>query len=258
MNLNKYDSDFYRSEDSQAIISAKIIIPMVLDVLPPSPNSYSGRVNSVVDFGCGTGAFLSVAQQFGIIDIRGLDGPWIRKELLRINEEYFTEVNFMESINLDRKYDLAISLEVAEHLAPNSAEGFIDSITRASDLILFSAAIPYQGGVNHVNEQWPDYWNKLFKERGYIAVDFLRKKIWYDERIAIHYRQNILLFIKEARIDEIDVDKSDVFKENPPCSFVHSDHYINSFGWKNLISILWKKCVKNFSKRIFRSFHSFK
>jgi hypothetical protein len=81
-------------------------------------------------------------------------------------------------VELDRKYDLAICLEVAEHLPVSSAGTLVDSITRASDLILFSAAIPLQTGTHHINEQWQDYWAALFDQRGFVASDIVRPAIW--------------------------------------------------------------------------------
>jgi hypothetical protein len=91
----------------------------------------------------------------------------VNKNRLKIPKECFAEVELDKGISVDRKYDLAISVEVAEHLPPNAADIFIESIVKASDIVLFSAAIPFQGGTNHINEQWPEYWNKLFNKNGY-------------------------------------------------------------------------------------------
>jgi hypothetical protein len=104
------------------------------------------------------------------MNIRGFDGSWVSKELLEIPNDLFTEYDLTTPIKFGEPYDLAISLEVAEHLPEQSADTFIDSLTGLWDFVLFSAAIPHQGGVNHVNEQWQSYWAATFAERGYLAI----------------------------------------------------------------------------------------
>ena len=98
-----------------------------------------------------------------------------------------------------RRYDLAISIEVAEHIEPGNAEEFVRLLTGLSDTVLFSAAIPGQGGTGHVNEQWPEYWAALFRASGYGAMDCLRTKIWDDAQIPFWYRQNCLIFAAQRR-----------------------------------------------------------
>ncbi|GHU76277.1 hypothetical protein FACS189461_3670 [Spirochaetia bacterium] len=255
IKTTQYDGTFYKSENDSALESATILVPMVLNIFTP-PRAFVSQnthpINSVVDFGCGTGAWLSAFQKNGVEQIRGLDGEWVQKDFLKISPKTFTHADFEQKIELPHKYDLAMSLEVAEHLSETAGAQFIDSLTAASNFVLFSAAIPFQGGANHVNEQWPSYWHTLFADRGYIAVDFLRRSIWYDTRIAIHYRQNIMLYVKKEAMHKITVPESDICLSMPPCSFVHHEHYFNLMNWKALITILWKKCFFNFIKRNFR------
>ena len=75
--------------------------------------------------------------------------------------------------------------------------------------------MPYQGGTGHVNEQWPNYWIEQFAQRGYIAVDYIRKRIWDDEAIPWWYRQNILLFVNKERIGELRISDPE-FTHIPP------------------------------------------
>lgn len=109
----------------------------------------------------------------------------------------------------ERRYDLAISLEVAEHLPPHRAKNFVGLLTDLSDFILFPAAIPFQGGKNHVNEQWQDYWTELFESHAYILFDFIRGKIWKDDRIPPWYRQNILFFAQKDKASQIKATNGD-------------------------------------------------
>jgi hypothetical protein len=191
-------------------------------------------------------------RQYGVGEIKGFDGPWVAKEYLTIPESDFIEMNFDKGIIPDKKYDLAISLEVAEHLPENSAALFVDTLTRASDFVLFSAAIPFQGGQNHINEQWPHYWNCLFKNRGYIAIDFLRGEIWDNPQISYWYRQNILLFVKCEAVKKVKVHESVCCINHPPVSMVHPETYLNAVNC-NIFTIPVIRGMKILSKRIIKN-----
>ncbi|MDR2471662.1 MAG: class I SAM-dependent methyltransferase, partial [Treponema sp.] len=190
-----YNNTFYLDQADGSYSSAKIVLEKALAMLP--------KVHSAVDFGCGVGTWLAALQEMGVKEIKGYDGPWVNKNMLMIPPEYFIEVELDKRVFVDKKYDVAISLEVAEHLPPDSAELFIESIVQASDIILFAAAIPFQGGTNHINEQWPDYWSGIFSKNGYIAVDCLREQIWNEANVEWWYKQNIIVFIKQERRDII-------------------------------------------------------
>src|SRR5262249_42035898 len=94
----------------------------------------------------------------------------------------------------NRKYDLVVSLEVAEHLPHSDADGFVESICQHGDVVMFSAAVPEQGGTNHINEQWQEYWAEKFTARGYSAVDYFRPRLWGDKDIHFWYSQNTLFY----------------------------------------------------------------
>src|ERR1051326_3058645 len=94
----------------------------------------------------------------------------------------------------------AISLEVAEHLPEASAQGFVASLTRLAPVVLFSAAVPLQGGAEHVNEQWQEYWRSKFSELDYVACDAIRPVIWGNEDVFTYYQQNILVYVAAAEL----------------------------------------------------------
>lgn len=133
----------------------------------------------------------------GINDCFGVDGAWARS-VLSVPQEAFGACDLSAPFDIGRTFDLAISMEVAEHLAAERAETFVGNITRHADAVVFSAAAPFQGGVHHVNEQWPSYWAEKFAQRGYRCFDFLRWRLWNDRRIAVWYRQNLLIFANEG------------------------------------------------------------
>jgi SAM-dependent methyltransferase len=182
-----YTENFYEILKEGSRRSAREIVPLVLEFIQPK---------SVVDVGCGLGSWLSVFKELGIGECLGIDGDYVNTDRLEISREEFQPFALDTSLKLDRTFDLVVSLEVAEHLPPESARTFIATLTDLGSVVLFSAAIPLQGGTNHVNEQWPGYWAHLFQERGYLAIDCLRKKIWNNENVEPWYAQNILVFVK--------------------------------------------------------------
>ncbi|MDR3700770.1 MAG: glycosyltransferase [Candidatus Sulfopaludibacter sp.] len=182
-----YGDDFYHTIRDGSLRSASIVVPLVTSLTRPA---------SVVDVGCGTGAWLSCFRHCGIDDIFGLEFSEVSPHLAHLGASHIRTVDASQSFDLPRTFDLAVSLEVAEHLPAESASGFVQSLVRLAPVVLFSAAVPGQGGVNHLNEQWPTYWAELFARHGYIAVDCLRDRIWTDRRIEWWYRQNLLLFVR--------------------------------------------------------------
>lgn len=215
---NNYGYNFYKNRHQKTVYSAKRVSSIIFEALPD--------VHSAIDFGCGVGTWLSVLKESGVSEILGLDGPWVEQELLEIPTQDFRQVNFEEVITLDKKYDLAISLEVAEHLSERAAVSFVDSLTSASNFILFSAAIPFQTGRGHINLQWQDYWADLFIERGFVVLDLVRKKIWEDRYIPPHYRQNILLFVKKEDVHRVKGPEIGGYDYSTPISLVHPDMYL--------------------------------
>lgn len=195
MKKNVYDEQFYKINRT-SYHSAKLIMPLVLSVL--------GRVDSVIDLGCGAGHWLLACKELGAEKILGVDGDYVIREQMYIPQENFMPYNLTKTLDLKEKFDLAISLEVAEHLSADYAQTFVDSLCRHSDTVLFSAAIPGQTGAHHVNEQLPSYWAELFGKNGYVPIDCIRPQIWGNKDIDIWYRQNVLLYVKLSSLRRIE------------------------------------------------------
>ena len=167
--------------------AATHIVPLVIKIFHPG---------SVIDFGCGLGTWLKVFYDNGIKDYLGVDGDYVNKSLLAISPNNFRSADLSLPFALDRKYDLAISLEVAEHIPKEAEEIFLNSLTELSDNIIFSASIPCQGGQSHTNENWQSYWAELFIERGFFIYDLFRAKFWKNKDVEWWYSQNIFLATK--------------------------------------------------------------
>jgi cyclopropane fatty-acyl-phospholipid synthase-like methyltransferase len=175
-----------------------------------------------LDVGCGDGTWLSVFRKHGVEDITGIDGAYVSREQLQIPEDRFKDVNLAKPFSLGRFFDLAVCLEVAEHLPPECATGFIKSLAALAPVVLFSAAIPKQGGNHHINEQWPDYWASLFREHGLVPLDSIRKHVWQDDAVEFWYAQNTLLFVQANLLETNAAFKAEFERTNPnQLSVVH-------------------------------------
>jgi len=160
-------------------------------------------------------------------------------EMLQIPQERFLSFDLKRPLIINRSFDLAVSLEVAEHLPEESAEPFVDSLVKLAPVVLFSAAIPLQVGKGHLNEQWPDYWADHFERGGYLVVDAIRKKIWQNDDVDYWYAQNILIFIKEDHLDNYPLIKKELENTGKfQLSVVHPKMYmLNSAPIKMILSI---------------------
>jgi SAM-dependent methyltransferase len=168
--------------------AASAIVPIVVADL---------KIDSVLDVGCGAGEFLAEFIRLGITDHLGLDGHLLRNQLNPVVKNY-KQINLARKFDFHRKFSIACCLEVAEHIPSDSAENLISSLCGHADVVLFSAAIPFQGGEGHVSEQWPSYWYDLFHSEGYLVCDYLRTIIWDILEVPYWYRQNVLLFVRES------------------------------------------------------------
>jgi SAM-dependent methyltransferase len=218
-----YTKEFYQWQQNGSRLSAKETIPFVLDLIQPK---------SVVDVGCGVGTWLSVFKENGIQDCLGIDGSYVDQNMLTIAPSEFLAHDLKEPIRVGRDFDLVMSLEVAEHIPHEQAETFIDSLTRLGNVILFSAAIPHQGGSGHINEQWPEYWVERFSRKGYIVIDCLRHKLWDINSVEAWYAQNMFIFIKQTRLDDYANLKSLLDRNaDKQLSLVHPRTYHRIINW---------------------------
>ena len=193
MTDTHYERTFYEGVESGVSRSADEVLPIVLEYVQPE---------SVIDVGCGTGVWLSTFARLGVNDIQGVEGPWLDPGMLHIPRERFRAADLKQPLTFDRTFGLVVSLEVAEHLPPESAETFVTSLTTLGPVVLFSAAVPYQGGYQHLNERWPTYWAALFAKQGFVAVDCLRSRIWHNTKVEWWYAQNMFFLVKASAIQQ--------------------------------------------------------
>jgi hypothetical protein len=185
-----YNQDFYNHQLAGSHTAASIILPILFKRWMPK---------TVIDVGGGVGTWCAAAMDCGVAEALTLDGDYVQLDQLRIPENHFRAHDLATRLPQNLASDLAICLEVAEHLSPDRAESFIAELAQLGEVVLFSAAIPYQGGSDHQNENWLEYWAKLFLRSNYVPVDFLRNEIWHDRRIPFWYRQNLIVFTTKQR-----------------------------------------------------------
>ena len=190
MSEARYDRAFYERHRSGSGSSAEVVVPLVHEWVRPK---------SVVDVGCGVGTWLAAFRRRGVEDVFGVDGSPVPPDLLQIPPERFAVRDLSRPLALDRSFDLAVCVEVGEHLPASAAGTLVASLVAAAPVVLFSAAIPSQGGVGHVNEEWPRAWAERFSAAGFAWADPIRPRIWDDPGVEHWYAQNTLLFHRPGR-----------------------------------------------------------
>ncbi len=180
---------------SERLKNAKQIC-FILDSIGVEPRS-------VIDVGCGYGFFLAEAGKIWPLErVLGIDGPWVDLEHLQFEKDAFWVRDLHAPVRLENRFDLAVCLEVAEHLREAGAQQLVDLLCSASDIVLFSAAIPGQGGKGHLNEQYPSYWAARFAARGFVPIDILHSIVWTNNTLFPWFRQNLLIFLDERRLPD--------------------------------------------------------
>jgi len=181
-----YSSQFFARQVDGSARSAAVVVPVVLSFLP---------VKSVIDVGCGVGPWAAEFLANGVPDVWGVDGDYVDHSQLRIPPNRFLARDLTKSLQIDGTFDLAVCLEVAEHLPESRAGGLVADLTSLAPCILFSAAIPGPTGTHHINSQYLPYWVELFQKQGYEAIDPIRPRIWGNDSVEWFYQQDTVMFV---------------------------------------------------------------
>lgn len=189
MTDHQYSADFYEYIDHGSHASARVVSRLLLPEM---------TIESLLDVGGGHGAWAAEWLASGVKDVIAVDGSYVRQDQLAIPASSFLAHDLSTELDLERKFDLVQSLEVAEHLPHESADLFVENLTRHGDVILFSAAVPHQGGEHHVNEQPPEYWRQRFARNGYAPFDWLRARLANRRDVKAWYRFNSIIYANPA------------------------------------------------------------
>ena len=189
-NLAQLDYEWWLAGSTE---SADVAVPIILEAAQPE---------SVVDVGCGLGQWLAVFKDHGVHEVLGYDGPWIDRSHLLVAPSEFIGADLNDPLPVVRRFDLALCLEVVHMLEPDRAAPVVASLVELSDIVVFSAGVPGQGGTLQQNEQWPAYWAGLFAEHGYVASDPFRPVLWEEPAVKWWFAQNMLCFATPEALDE--------------------------------------------------------
>ena len=181
-----YSSEFYAGQVDGSARSAAVVVPLVLSFL---------SVKSVVDVGCGVGPWAAEFLANNVPDVWGIDGDYVNRSQLRIPPDRFLARDLTKSLQFDRTFDLAVCLEVAEHLPASRASGLVADLVSMAPCVLFSAALPGPTGTNHINSQYLPYWVELFRMERYEATDPIRPRIWGNNSVEWFYQQDTVMFV---------------------------------------------------------------
>jgi hypothetical protein len=198
--------------------------------------------SSIGDFGCGNANWLRYARVLGAKTVHGFDIHEARGK--NLSAEEFTLVDLSEEFEMNRRFDLAISLEVGDHLPRASAPNLVRTLIAASDWVLFGAAVPFQGGAGSANENWLEFWAALFAQHGYFCYDILRIRFWHDASIPYYYRQNTCLFVKAGA--EEDLTKAGLRPSKKPPTLIHPEQHLKTLAAKPLDMPVVIESIKEF------------
>jgi hypothetical protein len=238
----RYDEEFFAYHQDAALTSARAIVPVLLRLVQPS---------SVVDVGCGRGAWLRVFGEHGVPVIHGFDGAHVDRSRLLIDPDCFTAVDLAARWKLEGPYDLALCLEVAEHLSPKAGRLLVQELTAAAPLVLFSAAVPGQGGTSHINEQWPWYWDELFLRQGFQRLDPIRRHVRENQQVKWWYRQNLVLYAKGSHlIESAALQEEARLSALSPFEWVHLQVVRRRTGFRALLRELPRSALRSVKGRV--------
>jgi hypothetical protein len=222
--------------------AAKQILPYITDLL--------GVPHIVTDLGGGGGGWLKAFKEAGTEQILCIDHPSVQAQDLLISSNEFLPCDLEKHMPEPVKCDLAISTEFAEHIHASRSQLVVDFLTSSAPVVLFSAAIPRQGGTDHINERWPNFWHHLFHKKEYYLFDVLRPKIIHNATIPWWFRQNLYLY---AHKDYINIKLLHQAQQNfLPDDFlvVHRSNIERPLGIREIITELPRALSNLISKKI--------
>jgi hypothetical protein len=207
----------------------------------------------VVDVGCGVGSWLAVFEGAGVGAVLGIEGEHLDKRYLKVDPDKILTANLSGPVQLPRRFDMALCLEVGGFIRSDRADHLIDTLTSAAPVVVFSAPIPFQDNIAvQPTQRWPDYWAELFARRDFVPLDCLRREIWHLDDIAFWYRQNTVLYVRREHLQHDErLRRAHEQYPGPPIPLVHPTLYLLA---QHRLSRPWVHGANKLRARLGRSF----
>jgi len=168
------------------------------------------KPGSILEFGCGLGLYcdflkteLDINRVFGIEPepmSGGFDSP---NGPIQLTIDIFSDKH---PEPLEQKFDLVMSIEVAEHI-PREKHNFLFDflVSHTSNWIVFSGARIGQGGHGHIAERDEEDWKAEFLKRGMVFQDELTRNIRLAcNKINVNHQQNLMVFKRPSGYEGLD------------------------------------------------------
>lgn len=186
-----YDERFYAKGDPMKLDSYPRFADALIRLCAP---------RSVVDVGSGSGLMLAEFAKRGVA-VRGIEGSSAAIARSQLGER-IVRANLERGVPDLGRFDLALCIEVGEHLTARSAPRLVEGLTRLSDVVVFTASQPGEGGgLVHINAQPQSYWRALFEERGFatspLQAELLAAIADVPEPRYLH--ENLMVFERSSR-----------------------------------------------------------
>lgn len=181
---NTYDADFYESHTKYYEKG----IPNFVSFL-----NENVEFESFADLGCGSGAFCAPFQ--ATKDVLGVDFSVGAEKFNYLDPKNYLSADLSKPLNLNRTYDLVMSLEVWEHLLPECEQGYLDNIFALKPkTLIISCAPPGQWGRHHYTPRTGEEVVKIVSSRGYSLNQGLTEKFRTIKKLAGFYKKNTHVF----------------------------------------------------------------
>ena len=186
-----YNASYYEHVEDAAVASAPGIATTIVETFDPA---------DLLDVGCGTGAMMEAIRDLGP-SVKGLEYSSAALELCKKRGLDVTRFDIENDSHPfpDRRFDVVISMEVAEHLPASVADRYVNVLCQSSDHVVFTAATPGQGGQDHINEQPREYWLEKFDAREFTVQDDLTetwRQKWRAGNVTHWYWKNLMVLKK--------------------------------------------------------------
>lgn len=155
-----YSRDFHKSIENDEYPQAVRLASYIKNYMRPS---------KFIDFGCSTGLYLR-EMQIQIPELESVGYEFSKDAVDMALCKNVIEFDLTKKLDIDKKENtLGLCLEVLEHIDDSNWLPVLKNLSSLCDTIIFSAAVPGQGGTGHINCRNKIDWIYRFHTLGWIV-----------------------------------------------------------------------------------------